>query len=237
MADFEYLEWDSTFFEMKIGKIVFTDTYDHELHNIYDEAKMKKYHLLYIFCAENYFFSEKMVNSYNLKLVDRKIVYSQKLNKNYIAKDELANISEYKTDQMEKSLEELAYASGQFSRFKIDTVFGEKRFRKLYMAWMEKSLRKEIADKVFVKKNNDGKIIGMITLKTKPEYSDIGLIAISEQERGKGYGKELVRKCIEETKAEEIKVTTQLNNKKACKFYERVGFRKENITNIYHLWV
>jgi dTDP-4-amino-4,6-dideoxy-D-galactose acyltransferase len=235
MAVFEYLQWDSDFFEMKIGKIIFTD--DHELHNICDEARKKKYQLLYVFCAEDYFFSEKMLNSYNLNLVDRKIVYFQKLNKNCIDENELTNISEYKADKMEKSLEELAYVSGQFSRFKVDTMFGEMRFRKLYRAWMEKSLRKEIADKVFVKKNNDGEIIGMVTLKNRPEYSDIGLIAISEQERRKGYGKELIRKCIGETRAEKIKVTTQLNNKRACEFYERVGFRKENITNIYHLWV
>jgi ribosomal protein S18 acetylase RimI-like enzyme len=80
----------------------------------------------------------------------------------------------------------------------------------------------------------------MVTLKYKENYSEIGLLAVNEHERKKGIGRDLMNKCFEESienSLYQINVTTQIDNKIACKFYEKCGFTTDTITNIYHLWL
>ena len=80
----------------------------------------------------------------------------------------------------------------------------------------------------------------MVTLKIDKEKGHIGLIAVSPDTQGKGYGKALIDSCENELLNKgyyKLEVSTQIDNKQACLFYEKCGFKIKDITNIYHFWL
>lgn len=234
----EYLQWDSQFFGLKIGKIVCNnENYPNELNQLINIAKGENYSLLYVFSSEHILLNEKELVKNNAFLADRKIVYQRNTDQEMIRIDDC--ILDYNEKKISEDLLNLTYVSGQYSRFLLDKKLPENAFEKLYKVWIEKSLSKEIADKVFVAQINH-KVVGFVTLKIKNKKGQIGLIAVSEQARGQKIGSKLIDACIlylQEKSINNLIVQTQLANTQACGFYERYGFKKELITNIYHFWI
>jgi hypothetical protein len=74
----ESLNWDSEFFEIKVGRIVFNNS-ESDLKKLLDEAKKQNYQLLYVFTDKNTMLSSEILNQWNGKLVDRKVVTKRKL--------------------------------------------------------------------------------------------------------------------------------------------------------------
>lgn len=232
-----HLQWDSQFFGLKIGKIVCNRKNYDELNQLVNIARSENYSLLYVFSPEDILLNEEDVLKNNASLVDRKIAYQLNLNSKMIRVDDC--IFDYNTKKLSKDLLDLTYISGQYSRFLLDKKMPENAFENLYKAWIEKSLSKEIADKVFVAQRNY-KIIGFVTLKIKDDKGEVGLIAVSKQTQGLKIGSKLIDACVlylQEKSIYEIVVSTQLANTQACRFYVSYGFKKELITNIYHFWL
>jgi len=236
----EYLSWDSDFFVKKIGRLFITEA--NKLESFLKDAATTGYQLIYVFGDKELFFNKDILIKFNGKLIDKKIVYEKKIQ---IKEESLPfvsegiNIFEYINKKPTVELEQLAYISGRYSRFKLDNNFEENDFKRLYKIWLERSLSKEIADRVFVVKQNS-KIIGFITLKYNENIGDIGLLAVDSYVQGKGYGKLLIQRCLLDLLKKEIytiNVSTQLDNKDACVFYEKCGFKTKSITNIYHFWL
>ena len=231
----KYLEWDSDFFQKKIGTISGdSDNFEESLNN----AKSEGYQLIYLFSNINLTIDNKVLKQFNGHLADRKVLYEKTIMPlDLIKKD--AFIIEYKDDKLTPELEKLAYLSGEHSRYKHDKNFKENDFYRLYKIWMENSIKHLIADKVFVVIENNS-VKGMVTLKIDKEKGQIGLISVLPSAQGKGYGKTLVNNCeIELAKQgiNRLEVPTQANNKLACQFYEKYGFQIKSITNIYHFWL
>lgn len=230
-----YLEWDSAFFDKKIGRLELRHT-DENLIEMLVEAKQQDYDLLYVFTSEECLINENDCFPFKGTLVDRKVVYTIDIS------DEVAlsqQVKEYLSAELTPELLNLAYESGKFSRFRLDKNFHESDFQRLYARWIEKSVAHEMADKVFVIQESN-KIVGMVTLKISGNTAEIGLIAVDSKMQGKGYGKLLVERCISEAALSNCKtltVPTQFENKPACKFYDRCGFQVKSITNIYHFWL
>jgi len=232
----EYLSWDSEFFGKKIGKINCCTSDEMEFAKLLTEAQETGYQLLYIFDQDSLYFDQHILDTYNGRLVDTKVVYSLTIN-DLELKETIAK--EYNSQNLTDEFETLAYLSGNLSRFRLDKGFDPHDFYRLYKIWMTKSLSKEIADKVFVVSENE-KIAGMVTLKINNEIGTIGLFAVSESVQGRGYGKNLINACSNELISKgifQIEVPTQMENLKACSFYEKCGFNIKSITNIYHFWL
>ena len=169
------------------------------------------------------------------KLIDRKVQYAKKIT----ATTSEGIVSEYNSLKLNEQLEQLAYVSGQYSRFRIDSQFQEDDFSRLYKIWIKKSIEKEIVDKVYVVKENAA-ICGMATLKIGTDKGEIGLVAVSDLHQSKGFGKALIEACCNDLlrrNIDVIEVPTQFANKNACVFYEKCGFSIKSITNIYHFWL
>jgi len=233
MQSINYLSWDSFFFGKKIGKIICNNSF--ELPNILDKAKNENYELIYFFCNNEFYIEDGIIMQYNGKLVDKKILYHKWIT-------ELLPLSERiecYNGKLTKEFEELAYISGQFSRFKLDKNFNEDDFFRMYKIWIENSINKKIADYVFIVKD-DERIKGMVTLKISERIGHIGLIAVSSAAQRKGYGKMLIKTCENKLFVKDIfqlEVATQKNNVHACNFYEKYGFKIKEITSIYHFWL
>ena len=88
--------------------------------------------------------------------------------------------------------------------------------------------------------NEHNKILGFITIgELNKQTSEIGLIAVSKDARGKGLARELINSAIIESinrGYESIEVVTQKGNTPAINLYLNTDFRKKKNINIYHYW-
>jgi dTDP-4-amino-4,6-dideoxy-D-galactose acyltransferase len=224
------LTWDSEFFGYNVGLYnLENDRFDNKL---FHENK-ENFELIYIFSE-----SEIELELENkIKLVDVKTLFEKKVSNNLIDNETIISFDSSIHNYSE--LEQLAYLSGTFSRFKIDTNFKNNEYYKLYKIWLDKSIEYSIALKVFVK-IIDNKIAGFVTLKKNNEKtSQIGLIAVSDAFQGRGIASELIKKAEFESFIngfEYFQVPTQFENKPALKLYEKNGFEIINKVFIYHYW-
>jgi dTDP-4-amino-4,6-dideoxy-D-galactose acyltransferase len=229
----ERLNWDSAFFGFETG-LIHDST---QLNSDMAQAKKEQYKLIYLIGDENFVIDTELTATYDLQLVDRKVMYQINLPKQCI-ENVIATITQFKEDKPTKALYDLAYESGQFSRFKLDAHFEPKVFMQMYNSWIEQSATGNLADYIFIS-THDNETTGMVTLTINDNVAHIGLIATSPHYQGKGIGRKLINQCIAmavEKQCDRLEVTTQLANKQACGFYETCGFSVKSINNIYHLW-
>lgn len=226
------LNWDSNFFNFSVG-IIKTDGNNVDFKNIKKNASDFK--LIYIF-------SEKPLNFKELVLVDIKVVFCKKINyMESLLKNEKIVITDYDKDlhNYEKLLQ-LAYLSGEYSRFKIDDNFPRSAFNSLYKKWLDNSLNNKIADKVYITTPTSSIIPnGFISFKVIAKTCIIGLISVDINTQKSGIGKTLINKVEEYcfiNKIENIEVATQMANFGANKFYKKCNFKIKSKTYIYHLW-
>lgn len=234
----ENLEWDSSFFGYPVAKIIAEQISVEKLTALTEQAKINGIRLLYIFTDPADEVSVNAANITGAKLVDRKITFYKKIDR---SDDSTADdhIELFKEDHPSGQLVSLSIQSGLYSRYKIDPGFKNNEFEKLYIAWIENSVNKKIADHTFVYKE-DGIMLGFVTLKVRDSIGQIGLIAVDEGSRGKSIGKKLIAAVIThllQDNIQDLEVATQIDNVDACNFYKKVGFTGIKTENIYHIWV
>ena len=111
----DFLEWDSSFFGLRIGKAIVSTQEEVEELSCMRDRLCEMYDLIYIFT--NNYFTDPIPGSI---LVDRKVVYSMEV-------AELSSfdchIEEYEDPFVSEDLLKLALASGEYSRYKLDNHF------------------------------------------------------------------------------------------------------------------
>ena len=143
--------------------------------------------------------------------------------------------------KISNELLELAYISGNHSRFKIDPGFTEEEFRSLYKQWVINTLNGKYGDHIFgyYEENN---LQGMVSIDSNiPDAKgNIGLIAVNEHHQGQQIGSKMlsfVENWCTDHSINKLFVTTQRTNLKACRFYEMNDYAVSSINNIYHFWI
>lgn len=232
--------WDSDFFKIRIAE---ASVYDFKVKNFRDLKELflrDEIELVYLYPEDAV--SDDSLSHLEL-FTDTKLVFRKSLIKRNVSiyQQNLINdnLSDYMIDEGYHTLLELAFSSGIFSRFRLDPGFRNNEFERLYTEWLNQSINKTIADKVIVIRRQNNEITGFITFKESDSTSKIGLIAVSEKERGKGIGKKLLD--FVEAKAldsglEEIIVETQERNVSAVNFYIKNSFSLIKKIRLYHLW-
>jgi dTDP-4-amino-4,6-dideoxy-D-galactose acyltransferase len=229
--EIQKLDWDSNFFELPMYRV-----------DINDKIEIEEIsHKLSTLKGFYYIFSPFSINGLENLLVDEKIYFEQKVRQ---LKFNSCNQSDSKvrdvkfsdlTSTQLQSMKLLSRQAGKFSRFKSDKLLNSK-FNALYDLWIEKSLSREIAESVLTIFQEE-EILGLVSLVSKKENLEIGLISIDKKHQGKGLGKKLIDATNEfafEKKLNNILVPTQRQNIQACSFYKKAGFKELNSTFIYH---
>ncbi len=236
---FTDLDWDSNFFRKRIGKIdVGPGDNESDIPTII--SAHPNIELFYIFDSADRQLKFCETNA-GCRLVDSKVMYQLTLKDAIQSEahyDSKVKLEEYSLSDTSAELENLAYQSGEFSRFKTDPSFQAKDFFRLYKEWIDGSVSKRLADKIYIATSNN-KIVGMVTVKFNQQDAHIGLIAVQKDFRGMNVGTQLLEHVKKESRQRNILyifVPTQKQNESACKFYERNGFVIHNVTHIYHYW-
>ncbi len=233
------LAWDSKFFKIKIACLSLQDKEDsQQLSEILNKAQKQGFRLLYVFSPFALSKPEKILPAGGRK-VDEKVVYRMPVRGGQTELP-LIPVLPYKKTAADKTLVDLALQSGVYSRFKCDPGFRAADYKRLYTLWIQKSVRKEIADAVLVSVSPAGKPTGFVTLKKKKDEAVIDLIGVDKKSRGKGLGAALVREAqawAASKKARFLSVATQKENAPACGLYKKMGFTEYSSTFVYHFWL
>ncbi|WP_448520447.1 GNAT family N-acetyltransferase [Rhodoflexus sp.] len=225
-----YLSFDSDLFGYKVGLLNNCTDLSKKIYI----AQQENYKLLYL-KSETIFDKTEIISNHGF-LADIKVVFTKNTDS---TKSLSFGVDTYDSLSLNNDLLELAYQSGEHSRFFTDKKFIKDEFKKLYYTWIERSVKKEIADHVLVCYDKE-KIIGLLTLKFINDRSDIGILAVDRGYRGKRIGESLVVKALQMSKdagCSIIQVATQKENSNACNFYHKQGFLIEKIEYIYHFWL
>jgi dTDP-4-amino-4,6-dideoxy-D-galactose acyltransferase len=230
-----YLEWDSDFFDMKIGKIEMEDLDVLKFQSDVACAKREGYELIYLFGEPKFAPSLVSLRGAHCVSVGTNNLYSKPVLSGQ--QNKAITLLPRSTDI--KDVYELAYESGKYSRFRLDPHIGLASFHRLYRAWVDNSVSGVIADDVlvFIESNV---IQGLCTVRFAGEGATVGLLAVAPRQQGNGVGRALVefaeRRALQRG-CQRLYVTTQVANEGACVFYEKLGMTMFRSTKIHHLWI
>lgn len=232
MKVIESLEWDTDFFGISIGKFTVDRSTDiSQLKEILDDNPFR---LLYVKIKnitkndQESYSDVGQVKSFGLSYEKCLAKPTRNFNHEAIYNGTLSD-----------ELEELAWVSGQYSRFNIDRRL-RPFFKKMYSLWLEKSIHKELADVIFI--YSIGKLtVGLVTVSLhEDEMAQIGLLSVSEKKRGLGIATELMANaeawCYSMGK-KRLRVVTQAENIPACSLYDKLGFEIKEYYGIFHHWM
>jgi ribosomal protein S18 acetylase RimI-like enzyme len=222
----ENLSWDSNFFEIRVSKIVL----EKEISSIDEDIP---YDLIYLISASS---SVPTIKNFTSSFTQGKVLFEKEMGN---VSDKPHNIYSFSDLELSSSsLYSLAYESGRYSRFNLDTKFSEKNFIQLYQAWVEASCHSNFATDVLVYRVKK-EPLGFVTFSIKEKKATIGLIAVKPDFQGKGIGSALlngVENALVKQGCNSLIIPTQLINKQACSFYEKMGYIKKEITFVTHYW-
>lgn len=225
------LNWDSDFFGIRIAKATVTSKDDISALARMERKLRGVYDLIYVFSD-----IDEEIPFNGSFLVDKKAVFSMSVTQHW---DTDSAIEKWESERVSEELVSLALTSGEYSRFRIDSLLPVGSFERLYTRWIEQSVNKSIATEVFCYML-DNTPRGLLTLNRADDHSTIGLVAVDMDYQNKGIGTALVRYAISfvyEHNGKGLSVTTQLDNMPACLLYSKCGFTLESITKIWHWWL
>jgi len=238
MHEVKLLSWDTAFFCKTIGSLHITNDNVANVDLLLSKTRQEGYQLIYVFADSHLRIDDNLLSNYAGQLVDVKRTYNNPLLTTDNGKTNLA-ITTFGNSENRSRLYDLAFQSGECSRFRVDSRLGESEFRRFYREWIDNSLAGLLADKVFVYREHEC-IVGFITVKKKAQGSTIGLIATDRTFRGQGIGKALLKHThnyVVQAGIRSINVVTQGRNEIACMFYEHNGFSLQEEINVYHCWL
>lgn len=236
---YEHLPWDSATFNYKVARIITPTISPATLTELLTYLKQNDYRLIYWSINPKNVFLNIFAEQAGGFLADEKVTFVTRLPAEALLYNTAILAEPYSGKQLTADLRRLAWQSGNYSRFKRDLNFKHNEFEKLYTAWLQNSVTKEIAREILVYRQGNT-ITGFITLKVKNTIGSIELLAVDEPARRTGIGQQLLRAAFQQFSqwgCSEVQVSTQHRNRLACRFYEKNGFLLRNIENVYHFWL
>ncbi len=238
---YRLLEWDSGFFGFGVARLTVPTADTAGMAGIIDMLRSRGVSLAYWATDPGDAGAQLAACSNGGWLADEKATYViglRALPPDGIPPPE-AEISEYRSNEVDDALYRLALQSGVHSRFRIDPRFPPGAFERLYREWMRRSVGGELARAVLVA-GPAGRISGMLTVGEQGGRGDIGLVAVDQAARGRHVGTSLVRAALRwfvGNGYQSAQVVTQRANAHACRLYRACGFEIEQIRNVYHFWL
>ena len=219
------LNWDSEFFNLKIGEVSYKDS-----KSLNDQLE---FDLLYVYSYSNF---ELQIKNFENTFSEVKLSFVKKISANKFIEPKIFSINDI--DVNVNVIYELAFESGKNSRFLLDEKFSSNDFKRLYKKWVDNSVSKTIAEDILIYYDNN-KVEGFVSYKIENKNATIGLIAVASNSQGKGIGGKLlnqIESILDKQNIEKLIIPTQLVNTQACNFYKKHGYFIEETKYIKHYW-
>lgn len=236
----EYLDWDSDFFGLRIGRVNKKRLSDHLVQGIFTWSELHSIDCLYFLADCDHYETHKIASECGFNLVDIRVELTQSIG-TFPLKESNKTRPQIRLSQKEDLaiLRDIARMNFRQSRFYTDPRFPDRLCDTLYETWIENESN-GLANAVFVIKEKDD-VVGFISCRILNELKEgqISLVAVSQSAQGQGYGKDLVDHAVDWFTSQDIstvRVITQGRNNKALRLYERCGFTTYNINLWYHKW-
>jgi dTDP-4-amino-4,6-dideoxy-D-galactose acyltransferase len=234
----ETLQWDSSFFGIKIGKLVIDNEINFNPKEFKEQIKDDKFQLVYVFKNREMFTKQNEVDA-EIELVDIMLTLSKKFNK-----EAFLNLPyDFRTKLSKVELNEsylIADTISSVSRFYNEPNIGRAKTNELYRTWIDNALNKTFVDGLFLVKNSEC-VTGIHLIRTD-ELNKVGycsLIGVNSSKKGLGIGKSLWDQACgywaNEKDINLCKVAFSLHNLESFNFHLSLGFNKiDELKYIYH---
>jgi dTDP-4-amino-4,6-dideoxy-D-galactose acyltransferase len=233
---FDLLRWDSGLFGFPVARLRPAALSADRVSDALEALRHSEIRLAYAIVPWADAAPRRVLEVSGAQLVDRKIRFRQRP----LRMEPMPNGIEFWSQAVcPPALESLALASGHLSRFRVDPRVPRHVFPQLYLAWIRKSVSGEMAEAVLVACER-AEIAGMVTLSLDRERAEIGLLAVDEARRGKGWGGKLMTAAegwAASRGAKVLEVVTQGANTAACALYQASGGVVAEEHAVYHVWM
>lgn len=239
---FDILSWDSNFFGYPVARLKSVAT-PADLVAVHQELEKYRVRLVYWSVPPDDSAVQDRLAQLGAQLVDKKITFIKLLDHEPSQLSTSVAIRSYAAKTLSPELRALAIQAGLFSRFQVDPHIGYNKFVELYTLWLEKSVRRELAEDVLVARDTtkpEQPVTGVATVGHKGTIGDIGLVAVDEHYRGQGIASALMQaadKWFYDHYYRNIQVVTQGDNVAACGLYIKAGYHVGQIEWLYHYWL
>jgi dTDP-4-amino-4,6-dideoxy-D-galactose acyltransferase len=219
MADsftIELLEWDSDFFNKRIGQLNFEQNATmiengHGFDLIQAKVLVTNYQQI------------NLLNQLNFKLVEGEIDFS--IDINIENKDSNSVNIQLATTSDVQQIKAIVDNSFTASRYRAPW-FNEQQRNRFYQLWAEKAVLGTFDD-ICILIKDDKNIKGFVTLRFTDNTARIGLICVNSNYQGQGIATTLLKQAMvySQTKnCKQLYVATQLANSSAIALYTKSGF-------------
>ncbi len=238
----QFLNWDTEFFGLKIGRILSTQLNPASLEKIIQLAQQEQYRCLYFQANPNDPETVTLAERKGFHLVDVRIVLEHPFDRRpapvarYPISSEIMLRAPH--PQEEIRLEEIAVEIGYTSRFSFDNRFPADAYRRLYRTWLHKSIANRKGTVIVACLSDQA--VGFIACNICDD--NVGMIELAGVQsgcRGQGVGTVLVQKALDWFRKQDLSkvtVVTQTRNVPAQRLYQQMGFFTQSMTLYYHKW-
>lgn len=236
--------WDSRFLGFPIGNIELPGDYSEEELETTLRVAHPKFRLLFVSVPGEGPPSLSLLGS-PCPCYARKLFLKKDVPKNIDLFD--THIRAYTSTFCSSALERLAVQSGTMTQFRLDPELAP-HFEQLFIAWINIAVTQELADSIWTWYEN-GNHLGLVTTRcakhVNPQTGQtekegrIGMLSVDAAHRRRGIGTHLAKACDFWCSSLGIPVSalaTQRDNKPVIEMSEKLGFRKDRETSVYHYW-
>lgn len=233
-----FLEWDSQFFGLRIGRVERNRLSRDEVPSVLQWCSAERIDCLYFLADTNAPETIEAVESYAFQMKDIRVKLFFSFSDREAPRkfSGPGRIRPFLITDL-PALRAIASTAYTDSRFYTDGRFMRDKVDLLYQTWIDRSCS-GYEDIVLVSEYCD-QPVGFITCKVRGGVGEIGLVGVDQQVRKKGFGSRLVIDALSwfaDHGALSVEVVTQGRNITAQQLYQRCGFRTQTLHIWYHRW-
>jgi dTDP-4-amino-4,6-dideoxy-D-galactose acyltransferase len=236
----EFLEWDSRFFDLRVGRMVASRLTPQMVTSAFEWAKAEGIDCLYLLADSDDPQTIALAEAHGFNFRDIRVTLECALPGILATAPTNVPREPVRTARPQDipALRSIAAESHRMGRFYSDPYFSDSRCDDLYQTWIEKSC-KGYADTVLVVEHS-GQPAGYLSCHLSPAgRGTIGLVGVDSRAQRQGLGLRLVQASLryfQENGMNLVTVVTQGSNCPSQRLYQFCGFRTQIVQLWYHRW-